>query len=685
MTTLGAIAKLLCNEPPTLESVAFAPGDTVLEVLARLEGACEPPGNLAMLHAGVELGRERTMRDCGVSAGAVLHVIARRRSLRLHPPPATNCRSAAAGPVLPSGIAHASADHGLWRDAGTSGSTSRHVPSLEEVVAPTTLRSCLAPPPPPSLSTWDATDEPDCASSDGDVYEQEPTQYGAETAGLLNRSAADALTHRPPAPLPPTSGTSSRAAVGASAASTSFVFDDRVPLDRLQLQWAVGLTPGAGALVLGTGEVVYAAGRICVVHHPTASLQRHFCGHARRGKAEMGAGGGGFNGGAGGAIRCLALHPFGRLVASSAPWDGADDGGGGCDEVCVWDGWTCELLCTFRCGGAFRMSFSPDGEGLACLSRAFRHENRQHSAEYRQPTTENRQHSAEIRSQGGARIDTWTASAPSPTRAWHSASGARQAGRAAPPSQYGRGAQAGDGRGVHGGIAREFVPPSSDSSGQQISIWSWRRAERTHVFPAEGGPFRDLSWMPAARHGGVVGGAGSTGSGCGGGRWGADGGGFGSARDVDVPRLVVLGRRTLVFFSVGSAASSGGASPCPSAEAAGHGEAGPPAGRLRTLLILGGGLLVTGSTGGEVQLWSAATLMRRTQAHAGAVRDIVACGGAEVISGGGGSGGVRTGGGGGVGGGGGGSRGFASAGDDGLVVLWSDGEFCCCGLGGPVA
>eukprot|EP00962_Isochrysis_galbana_P004573 scaffold1247_cov101-Isochrysis_galbana.AAC.1 len=278
MAAFDAIAKLLCNEPPTLQSVSFAPGDTVREVLARLDGACEPPGNLAMLHAGVELGRERTMRECGVSAGAVLHVIARRRTIRLQQPTAADRRSGG-GPALPSGGAHATADLGLWRDAGASGVVSRHVPSLEEVVAPTTLRSRLAPPP-PAPAAGDATDDPDCASSDGDVYELEPPEYYSYSGAPPDPRAPDIPIQRPPVPLPPTSAFSpTRAAPGAASAAPphSFVFDDRVPLDRLQLQWVVGLTPGAGALALGTGEVVYAAGRICVVHHPSAMLQRHFC------------------------------------------------------------------------------------------------------------------------------------------------------------------------------------------------------------------------------------------------------------------------------------------------------------------------------------------------------------------------------------------------------------------------
>ena len=83
MSNLQAIAKLLCNDPPTLQSVSFSPSDTVLELLWRLDGTSEPAANLALLHAGIELAHERTLRDCGVPSGAILHVIATRRSLRL--------------------------------------------------------------------------------------------------------------------------------------------------------------------------------------------------------------------------------------------------------------------------------------------------------------------------------------------------------------------------------------------------------------------------------------------------------------------------------------------------------------------------------------------------------------------------------------------------------------------------
>eukprot|EP00962_Isochrysis_galbana_P042652 scaffold16019_cov62-Isochrysis_galbana.AAC.1 len=221
----------------------------------------------------------------------------------------------------------------------------------------------------------------------------------------------------------------------------------------------------------------------------------------------------------------------------------------------------------FRCSGAFRLCFSPDGEWLACLSRA--------------PRPENRNHTAESGRQGATRRDTGTV----PTRAWPSPADATNSCRedAAPPPYRG-GGQAIDGRGAQPGGARGSTVTTGGATGQQIQIWGWRRAERSQTIRATGGPFRDLAWMPQANHGGGYGGGYVGGDGGGGyGGWNDGGGGFGSSRGAggsllsgaeDLPRLVALGRRTLVFFSFGRGAA-GGASPV--TEAAVHGETGPPA------------------------------------------------------------------------------------------------------------
>ena len=263
MARRTAMAKLLCNEPPTLESISFSRSDTVAEFLARLDGAAEPPGNLALLHSGVELARDQTMGECGVADGAVLHVIARRRSLRLD-------RGVAASGGG-SGPPTSRSERGLWRDRGASGTTARHVPSLEDVVAPTTLRSRLTPQPSASFGTTAGeVSEAEGDSSDDGLYDYIDTEFlGAPNWFPSSALAAKRLNTGggPPAPLPPShasdmTGTGAR---GHTENASSNTLDDSAPPDRLQLQWATGFNPSAGALVLGTGEVVYAAGRICVV------------------------------------------------------------------------------------------------------------------------------------------------------------------------------------------------------------------------------------------------------------------------------------------------------------------------------------------------------------------------------------------------------------------------------------
>ena len=72
---------------------------------------------------------------------------------------------------------------------------------------------------------------------------------------------------------------------------------------------------------------------------------------------------------------------------------------------------------------------------------------------------------------------------------------------------------------------------------------------------------------------------------------------------------------------------------------------GAPAGRLRVLAVLRGGLAVSGCRDGELQLWGGAQLLRRTQAHTGGLRALAPS--AD------------------------GSR-FASGGDDGVVWVWSE-------------
>ena len=84
---------------------------------------------------------------------------------------------------------------------------------------------------------------------------------------------------------------------------------------------------------------MYAAGGLCVVHHPRAAAQRHFGGHS-------------------GGVAALEVHPDGRLVASAAAHAAAggegggggegEGGGGGGGEVLLWDSATCELLVSLR-------------------------------------------------------------------------------------------------------------------------------------------------------------------------------------------------------------------------------------------------------------------------------------------------------------------------------------------------
>ena len=232
------------------------------------------------------------------------------------------------------------------------------------------------------------------------------------------------------------------------------------------------------------------------------------------------------------------------------------------EQVCVWDGWTSELLASFPCGGgAWRLSFSPDGETLACLGRV-----------------------AVL-----PRGETADSAAKSP-------SAAAAAPHKLPPGAAAQAATAAT-------AATAAAAAAAAAACQTIELHWWRRGALRSSLQlrdggGHGGPLRAVAWLPQSSISATSGEGGGT-------------------------RLVLLGRRTLLFArAVEDCACAGAAA----VEAASFGENGAPSGRLRALLLLERGLLVTGSSSGEVQLWSAATLVRRTQAHAGRVRALAAIG-----------------------------------------------------------
>ena len=332
--------KVICVEPPELMQLTVDPQDTPRELLFRVRCG-EPAEALAIVREGKELSSAQTLQSAGVSDGETLHVICTRRTLRL-PTSRPQVSEVASTPLtrpLTSGsvaarVRASRAAEAVAASASAAGiAVPRCVPSPESVVAAATPRSIILSrggSAPSSLST--TTDDDDQPSSDEDDDEMDPAPSGPA---------------RPALPDPP---------AGALPPPTSW--SDEVPDDCLQLDWAAGCSPSAGvAPCAGGREVVYAAGGLCVVHHPAAAAQRHFVGHTS-------------------SVLALCVHPDGRLVASAAAIaaEGGGSGGSGGSgvegEVLVWDSATCELLVALRSEQppeAAGLTFDEGGDVLACL------------------------------------------------------------------------------------------------------------------------------------------------------------------------------------------------------------------------------------------------------------------------------------------------------------------------------
>ena len=82
--TWRLFVKVLANEPPSLHVIEHKASSTVGAVLAAVEASCdEPAANLALVYDGTELPAKSKLHDCGLSDGVTVHVICRRRTLRL--------------------------------------------------------------------------------------------------------------------------------------------------------------------------------------------------------------------------------------------------------------------------------------------------------------------------------------------------------------------------------------------------------------------------------------------------------------------------------------------------------------------------------------------------------------------------------------------------------------------------
>ena len=143
---------------------------------------------------------------------------------------------------------------------------------------------------------------------------------------------------------------------------------------RLELQFVYGyrgVDCRRNLCLLPSGEVAFPAANLVVVFEARAQRQRFYAAHDA-------------------AVKCMALHPRGVLVASGQAGDASrasvenaggsggsgGSGGVGAPHICVWqpDGLeTVALLSSLHCAGVCELAFSPDGEQLASIGADAEH------------------------------------------------------------------------------------------------------------------------------------------------------------------------------------------------------------------------------------------------------------------------------------------------------------------------
>ena len=114
----------------------------------------------------------------------------------------------------------------------------------------------------------------------------------------------------------------------------------------LELQFVYGVRAAdcrRNVFFTASGEVAFHSASLVVLYEPKRHTQRFLRGHD-------------------GEVRCLALHPTGRVLASG-------QAAGGRTEICVWqlDASEPAILSGSHAGGVCALAFSPTGDRLASL------------------------------------------------------------------------------------------------------------------------------------------------------------------------------------------------------------------------------------------------------------------------------------------------------------------------------
>ena len=338
--------KVLVAEPPLLHVLEHASSGSVGSLLSRLQAVCaEPTANLSLVYDGAELPHEAVLRACGLTDGATVHVICKRRTLRLRERDASDDTNPVkeAWPASASVARRLRLDAARWRGDGAAPGAWSGRDALarlqhertETIVPSATPGTLLRAPPAIASSRGQRLADGAAVLSEED---SEAEEVDGRTRASVDMWPAAQAASSPPAEL---------------SAPEWTPLHDEPPDDCLQLEWAAGFSPNCGLGCAGGNEVVYGCGAIVVVHSAASQrLQRHLLGHRAT-------------------VRAVCVHPHGRIVAGAAGAATVDDASGHVgDDVLVWDGATAELLGALRSRAAIvQLAFSPNGEVLACLNR----------------------------------------------------------------------------------------------------------------------------------------------------------------------------------------------------------------------------------------------------------------------------------------------------------------------------
>ena len=385
--------KILVAEPPELPTLqiieSIEQSASVEQVLARVE-CSEPVAHLALVFDGVELAPSASLRACGLSDGATIHVICKRRTLRLRSVAAAEAQPSEAwgdrrfSMQQPAAMArrlrldaarYRNLDEGAPGAWDTLEACARIQRERTETVVPSATPGALLSVPPTRAQLQQAQQRAADAVLSGSDSEEEEETYGshargapgaasaASTASAAAASASDGdgrvigdlWLKSEPAPAPPLPPSVQQKRQGSSFAWTPR--SDEPPDDCLALEWAAGFSPYAGIAAVNGNELLYACGAVGVVQSAVSHAQRHLCGHRA-------------------SVRALCVHPNGREIAtaggSDVPIAGASDAWSSLaargDEVLIWDSAAGELQAALHMRSAVvELAFSPDGEVLACL------------------------------------------------------------------------------------------------------------------------------------------------------------------------------------------------------------------------------------------------------------------------------------------------------------------------------